>query len=490
MTAVVFVIDSSIMSVSISNLVVDLKTTTSGIQFAIALYTMIMGSLLLLGGKIQDIIGRKKTFVVGTALFAVGAFITVISFNLPMVVLGWSVIEGIGAALMLPAIIAFISKTYIGKERIKALGIFGAATAVAAASGPLVGGFLATYFSWRVAFSVMVIIAVILWFYSRRLEETEITATWRDLDIPGALTSFTGLLLLLIGIMLIEDIQNILMAVLTILVAITLLSAFFFLEKRRINNSLQPLVDIRLFKNKNFTLGNITRLITNIVLTGGLIFIFPIFVQQVMGFDAFMTGVTLLPATLGTLSFALLVTKFTDYLNPRRLVTVGLIIQLVGIILLLGTFSLKTTIWDLLPGIFLLGAGYGFTTTLLPNNILVSAPKDRQNDASSIMETGSRLGQSIGTALIGTILLFSIFMSINPALDESGLSQMGVTEKDAIYFIEKMQTKPIKLPPELEEKAVRAMDITISESMNTTLLAAAFFNVISIVLSLLIKETG
>lgn len=488
-TSIVFVIDSSIMSVSISNLVTDLNTTTSGVQFAIALYTLVMGSLLLLGGKLQDIMGRKKTFVTGTVLFAIGAFITVISLNLTMVVLGWSVIEGIGAALMLPAIITFISKTYEDKEKIRAFASLGAATAIAAASGPLVGGFLTTYLSWRVAFSAMVIIAVILWFYSRKLSEIKPTSTWNDLDIPGAITSFLGLLLLLVGIMFLDDTNNLIPAILIIVISIILLASFFYLQKRRIKSSKEPLVDVRLFKKRNFTLGNLTRFVTNIVLMGGLVFIFPIFVQQVLGFNAFMTGITLFPATLGILAFALLATKLSDYMKPRRLVSAGLIIQLVGIFLLINIFSLKTTIWDMMPGVFLLGAGYGFTTTLLPNNILNSAPQNKQNDASAIMETGSKIGQSMGTALIGTILLFSVFFSLGPALEESGLSQMGVTEKDAVEFVEKMQTEPLSLTPEIEEKATKAVDMTISSSMNTTMYAAAIFTLIAILLSFFMVDT-
>lgn len=466
----------------------DLDTTASGVQFAIALYTLVMGSLLLLGGKLQDIMGRKKTFLIGTVLFAIGALITVISFNLIMVVLGWSVLEGIGAAMMLPAIIAYISKTYHGKERIWALGIFGATTAIAAASGPLVGGFLTTYFSWRVAFSVMVIVAVILWIYSRQLEETKPTATWSELDISGASTSFLGLLLLLIGIMFLDDPQNISWGIILVIFGLILLLIFYYIQKRRINSSKDPLVDVRLFQNRSFTLNNVIRLVTNVVVTGGMVFIFPIFVQQVMGFNAFMTGVTLLPATIGTLTFALLVSKFADYLKPRHLVTIGLSIQLMGIFVLLNTFSLKTSIWDLIPGIFLIGAGYGFTTTLLPNNILSSAPKERQNDASSIMETGSRVGQSMGTALIGTILLFGVFMSLPPALEDSGLAQLGVTENDAVQYVEKMQTENLSFPPEIQEKITRATDITISSSMNTAMYAMAILTLISIFTSLMVRE--
>lgn len=487
-TAIVFVIDSAIMSVSISTLVVDLNTTASGVQLAIALYTLIMGSLLLLGGKLQDILGRKKTFIIGTVLFAIGAFITVISVNLAMLILGWSVIEGIGAALMLPSIITALYTTYHGKERINALGYYGAAGAIAAASGPIVGGFLSTYLSWRLAFTIMVVVALYQLYAARKLEETKITAQWKDLDLLGAIFSFLGLLLFLVGIMALDNPDNITTSLIIFVVAVILLIIFYLIELNRIKASKQPLIDVNLFKIRNFTFSNTTRLITNIVLAGGLVFIFPVFLQLALGLDAFMTGLALLPATVGSMIFALAVTKFADYISPRKLVTIGLVIQLMGILLLINTFSIYTTMWNLLPGIFLIGAGYGFTTSLLPNSIMSSVPSDKHNDGTAIMETVSRLGQSMGTAVIGGILFFSLFAALAPAYEASDLNTMGISEKELNTYIQKMETTPLPVSIETSQEATKLIDETVSTSMNNCMYATAILMVIAIILSIFTRD--
>jgi len=332
---VLLVIDTSIMSVSISNLVMDLNTNATGIQFAIALYGLVTGSLMLLGGKLQDILGRKKTLMYGILLFVIGAFITVISLNLIMLIIGWSIIEGIAAALMIPTIIAFISEWFAGKERLEALAIFGGVSAVAAASGPIVGGTLATYLSWRVAFTIMVVIGIILFFYSRKLVETEITATWKDLDILGALSVTSGLFILLVGLIFLETPETSNLAFWLIGISIIFLIVFYLLQKRRIKLFKQPLIDIRLFKLRNFVLGNTSRFISNIVFTGGLVFVFPIFLQQVMGLNAFMTGVALFPATIGALLLALSTPKLSEYIKTRYLLILSFLIQLIGIYFLI-----------------------------------------------------------------------------------------------------------------------------------------------------------
>lgn len=485
---VLLVIDTSIMSVSISNLVTDLNTNATGIQFAIALYGLVTGSLMLLGGKLQDILGRKKTLMYGIILFVIGAFITVISLNLVMLVIGWSIIEGIAAAFMIPTIIAFISEWFAGKERLEALAIFGGVSAVAAASGPIVGGTLATYLSWRVAFTIMVVIGIILFFYSRKLVETEITATWRDIDILGVLSVTSGLFILLVGLVLLETPETRSLAFWLIGISIIFLIVFYLLQKRRIKLFKQPLIDIRLFKIKNFVLGNISRFVSNLVFTGGLVFVFPIFLQQVMGLNAFMTGVALFPATMGALILALLTPKLSEYIKTRYLLILSFLVQLVGIYFLINTFSLDTTIMDLVGGVFLVGAGYGVTSAILPDTIMSSAPRDRQNDAAAVAETFSRIGSSIGTAVFGTLLFFSVSSALLKSLNISGLLNQGITQAEVFSNIEAMQTTKLPLPQEIEQQVVKIINDIISSSMNDIMYAAAILFLIGIVIVFFIRE--
>ena len=207
MAIFIIVLDSSAMNVAISTLVVELNTSLSVIQAIIALYALIIASFMLLGSKIQDILGRKKTFMVGLIIYASGTTIATLSINAGMLLLGWAVLEGIGAALILPATTTIVGASYEGKDKVTAFGIWGGIAAVGAAVGPIVGGVFTTYLSWRLVFGSELIFVAAILIFRHYLTESKPTLKWKDLDIVGALLSIVSLILIVLGILLLTKPQ-------------------------------------------------------------------------------------------------------------------------------------------------------------------------------------------------------------------------------------------------------------------------------------------
>jgi MFS family permease len=262
--------------VAITTLVVELNTTLSTIQAIIALYALIIASFMLLGSKLQDILGRKRIFLIGLIIYASGTIIATLSINAGMLLIGWAVLEGIGAALILPATTTLVGSSYEGKDRVTAFGIWGGI----AAMGPIVGGFFTTYLTWRLVFGSELIFVVIIFLFRNYSTESEPTLKWKDLDILSALLSIVSLILVVMGILLLTKPQNWAYVPLLIGSGAFLFLIFLLWQRRRINNGLEPLSDISLLKNCIFGLGNINSIISQIPLAGFL-FIIHVFLQQV-----------------------------------------------------------------------------------------------------------------------------------------------------------------------------------------------------------------
>src|SRR5664280_951011 len=208
MAIFIIVLDSSAMNVAISTLVVELNTTLSTIQAIIALYALIIASFMLLGSKLQDILGRKRTFLIGLIIYASGTVVATLSINATMLMIGWAVLEGVGAALILPATTTLVGASYEGKDRVTAFGIWGGIAAMGAAIGPIVGGFFTTYLTWRLVFGSELIFVAIIFLFRNYLTESKPTLKWKDLDIVGALFSIVSLILIVLGILLLTRPQN------------------------------------------------------------------------------------------------------------------------------------------------------------------------------------------------------------------------------------------------------------------------------------------
>ena len=410
----IIALDATFMNVSISQVVADLNTDVSTIQMIMSFYTLITAAFMLLSAKLQDIVGKKKLFLIGTALYGVGTFTAAISSSATMLFIGWSVIEGIAGALMMPATVSIISGTYSGEKRTVALAIVGVMGAIAAAVGPLFGGVMTTFLSWRYGFACELIIVFIILLMQSKIPNFVPTESKSDLDITGALISFVGLVLLVLGILSLS--KDITTSVATIILGLIALVGFALFEIRRKRNGKVPLLDMALFKDRNLRVGSIILLLSYLAM-GGALFAVSLFLQSVLELNAFNTGLTTLPLTMGLLIFAVLAPSLTGKMKHKTIMAIGCIMSIAGCMLLSYQFRLDTSTLDLIPGLFVMGAGLGFLMALCTDISLVNISKESQNNASGVNTTSQTLGESLGTAVIGIILILGVFGGISHAVD-------------------------------------------------------------------------
>jgi EmrB/QacA subfamily drug resistance transporter len=420
------VIDRTFMNVAISTLVHDLHTTVGTIQSIIAIYALTMASLMLLGGKLQNVLGRKKTFNYGAMIYGVGTIVAATSLNSAMLLLGWSLLEGIGAALMLPATTSIISGTYEGERRAFSLGIISSMASGAGTLGPLIGGFLTTYYSWRYAFGLELLIIIAILLLSREIPAFPPFMKWSDINVLGAINSALGIFLLVIGILLLNNPKNWYIAPYIILSGLILLIVFYFYQRNRIKNNKEPLLDISLFKNRAFTLGNTTRFLMSFTI-GGVLFVIPVFVQTVLGANALITGLTLIPLSISIFILSFTAGKVSTRIQPRYILSLGFVLALIGSVYLTQIFSLHTTILEMVPGIILLGIGMGIVFPHSANLIFSVVRQEKQPEASGILNTGINLGSSLGTSILGVILILSTFNALTMGMgDHSPVSNLQI----------------------------------------------------------------
>jgi EmrB/QacA subfamily drug resistance transporter len=492
MAIFIIVLDSSAMNVAITTLVVELNTTLSTIQAIIALYALIIASFMLLGSKLQDILGRKKTFLLGLGIYASGTTIATLSINAHMLLIGWAILEGIGAAMILPATTTIVGAAYEGKDRITAFGIWGGIAAMGAAIGPIVGGIFTTYLTWRLVFGSELVFVAIILIFRHYLSESKPTLKWKDLDKVGVLLSIVSLILIVLGILLLTRPQYWEYVAVLITSGSILFVLFLLWQRRRIKKDLEPLSDISLLKNRVFELGNINSIIQQIPLAGFL-FIIPVFLQQVTKLNAFMTGVALLPASITILLFSLLGARLSSRLNSKYILIMGFIISATGTFLLGNLFNINTQIVDIVPGTVVFGIGIGFLLSQLTNLTMSAARSDQETDAAGFLNAFKNLGYSMGTALIGVLLLFGIFSGLTIGIEASGIAENMTTEQihDSLFnYVEKMQTvNPQNIPPNLIPEVNQIVDSTISSAMKQTFNALTLILILGFIISIFLPRS-
>jgi EmrB/QacA subfamily drug resistance transporter len=402
------VIDKTFLNVAIYTLIRDLNTNIQTIQSIIAIYSLVMASLMLLGGKLQDVFGRRKTFLMGASIYGIGTVIAALSINSAMLLLGWSILEGIGAALMMPATTSIISGSYEGENRAFALGIISSMASGAGTIGPIIGGFLTTYYTWRYAFGLELVIILTILLFSRKISVFPPVIKWKDIDIFGAATSISGIFLLVEGVLLLNHPANWNIAPYFIIIGIIILIIFYFSQKMRMAKNKNPLLDITLFNNRAFTFGNIARLIMNFTI-GGVVFVIPVYLQDVIGANPLITGLTLIPMSIGIFVMSFTAGKVSTRIQPRYILSIGFLASIAGSIYLSLIFSPSTTVLSIMPGVLFLGIGMGIVFPHSANVIFAVARRDQQPDASGVLNTGINLGSSLGTAVLGVILILGSF---------------------------------------------------------------------------------
>ncbi|MGZ7108753.1 MAG: MFS transporter [Methanobacterium sp.] len=490
MAIFIIVLDSSAMNVAITTLVVELNTTLSAIQAIIALYALVIASFMLLGSKIQDILGRKKTFLIGLGIYATGTTIATLSLNAPMLLLGWAILEGIGAALILPATTTIVGASYEGKDKATAFGIWGGIAAMGAAIGPIVGGIFTTYLTWRLVFGTELLFVAAILIFRHYLTESKPTLKWKDLDIIGALLSIVSLILIVLGILLLSSPQLWGYVAILIVSGSVLFAIFLLWQRRRINKDQEPLSDISLLKNRLFGLGNLNSVIQQIPIAGFL-FIIPVFLQQVTKLDAFNTGLALLPASIAILLFSLLGARLSSKVNPKYILMIGFLISAAGTYILSSVFNVHTTIVDIIPGTVVFGIGIGLSLSQITNLTISAARSDQGTDAAGFFNAFKNLGYSMGTALIGVLLLIGIFGGLTAGIQTSGLAGNSTTEQiqgNIVTYVEKMQTQPLQISPELVPQATQIVESTISSAMDQTFTALTLILLLGFITSIFLPK--
>ena len=480
----IIALDATFMNVSIAQVVADLHTDVSTIQATMSFYTLITAAFMMLSAKLQDIVGKKKLFLIGTALYGIGTFTAAISSSSTMLFIGWAVIEGVAGALMMPATVSIISGTYHGEKRTFALAIIGVMGAIAAAIGPLFGGVMTTFLSWKYGFASELIIVIIILLLQSKIPSFPPTESKKDLDITGTIISLIGLVLLVYGILSLTNDFNTSIGV--IIVRIITLVGFVWFELRRKRSGKVPLLDIELLKDKNLSVGTLILLLAYLSM-GGALFAISLFLQSVLQLNAFDTGLTTLPLTIGLLIFALMAPSLSVKLGHRKLMAIGCIIAIVGCMLLSTQFRLHTSMLNLLPGMFIMGAGLGFAMALSVDIAIINVPPEGQNGASGITSTSQSLGESMGTAIIGIILILGVFGGISHAVDVYAPEYSG-NETFELEAYESFQTVSSINDIQSDPTVVGIVDIILQDTMAFVMQITAIIMAIVLILTLLLED--
>jgi MFS family permease len=421
----VMVLDSSVMNVSISQIVEDLDTSVQGVQLAITFYALVMAALMLAGAKLGDILGRDKAFAIGLGIYGVGSLTTALSPNLGVLLVGWSFVEGLGAAIVVPAIVSLIAGTYEGKNRAAAFGIIGGVAGAAIAAGPLIGGWVTTEFSWRYVFAGEVVIVAAVLLMRGRLKHFPALIPRPKLDYVGIALSASGLGIAVYGVLKSSEWGLIQPAgALTIngteitpfgfsavpfliLAGGGLLAGFAMWEERRERLGQDTLLDRRLLRIVPLRAGLLTLMMQQLILLGTF-FVLPVYLQIVLGLDAFETGKRLFPMSVTMFLAALAAPRLLSGVSPKRVSQAGLVALVIASLLLLGTIDVELNEAGFAIALAIFGIGAGLLLSQLGNVIMSSVAADKTNEAGGLQGTAQNLGAALGTALIGAVLLAAL----------------------------------------------------------------------------------
>jgi MFS family permease len=421
----VMVLDTSVMNVAISEIVDDLDTTIQGVQTAITMYTLVMAAFMLLGAKLGDILGRNRAFAIGLAIYGAGSLTTALSPNLGVLLIGWSGVEGFGAVLVIPAIAALTAASYEGRERALAYALLGGVAAAAIAAGPLIGGWVTTEFTWRYVFAGETVVVVLILLLQGRIPRAAAAERRPQLDIVGVALSASGLGLIVFAILR-SSVWGFVQArtpptidgteitplgfspvPFLVLGGLALLGAFFIWEQRRARLGRDQLLDPTLLRVVQLRAGLSSLLGQQLVLMGTF-FVIPVYLQTVLGFDAFETGKRLLPLSVAMLLFALLGPRLAARRSPRTVAQLGLIAVSIGAMVMLGTLDVTLNDTGFKIALALIGAGGGLLASQLGNVIMSSVAPAKSSEGGGLQGTAQNLGSSLGTAIIGAVLIASL----------------------------------------------------------------------------------
>jgi MFS family permease len=444
-------LDSSVMNVSIATVAKDVGTTVTGIQGAITAYTLVMAALMITGAKVGAMIGRKRAFAIGCVIYGCGSFTTAIAPNLPVLLFGWSFLEGVGAALILPAIVALVAGNFATERRPAAYGMVAAAGAIAVAVGPLIGGLCTTYFSWRWVFAGEVVLVLVILLLVRRIADAPVEKR-PHLDLVGAVLSALGLGLLVFGVLRSGEwgwIQpkadgpswaGLSPTVWLILGGLFVLWIFFRWQARLVARGDEPLVRPVMLRNRQLT-GGLIMFFFQYLVQAGFFFVVPLFLSVCLGLSALATGVRLLPLSITLLAAAIGIPRLLPNVSPRLVVRSGLLALLAGTVVLLAALDKDAGAEIVFVPMLLIGLGIGALASQLGAVTVSAVPDEESPEVGGLQNTATNLGASLGTALAGSILIATLTSSFltnieqSPAIPSQVKSQAHVQLASGVPFI-------------------------------------------------------
>ena len=474
----VMLLDSSVMNVAIATVAKDVGTTVTGIQTAITLYTLVMAMFMVTGGKLGSMYGRKRIFMIGCIVYGLGSLTTAVAPNLPILIFGWSFLEGIGAAMILPAVVALVAANVPAEGRPKAFGLVMGAGAIAVALGPLIGGFATTFFSWRWVFVGEVVVVVLILFLARRMEEPP-RPDRVPLDVIGAILLAIGLGLAVYGVLRSSDWGwvspkgdtpapgGLSLTLWLIMLGGLTVWAFFEWEAHLITQGREPLVRPSIFRYREMNAG-LTMFFVQYLVQAGVFFTIPLFLSVALGLSALETGVRILPLSIALLAGAVGIPRFFPRASPRLVVRLGLLGMLAGTVVLAVALEPDAEASIVTVPLLLLGLGMGALASQLGAVTVSAVPERLTGEVGGIQNTATNLGAAIGTALAGSIMIAALTASFltsvteNPDIPSSVKDQANVQLASGIPFMSdadfKIALDEAGVPPDVAAAAIEAND--------------------------------
>ncbi|SDD65385.1 MFS transporter [Rhodococcus tukisamuensis] len=465
-------LDSSVMNVSMATVASDIGTTITGIQTAITLYTLVMATMMITGGKVGTILGRRRAFGIGLVVYGIGSFTTAVAPNLAVLLIGWSLLEGLGAALIMPAIVALVAANFAPERRPGAYGLIAAAGAMAVAAGPLIGGAVTTFASWRYVFLGEVVLVAAILLVLKRIED--VAPRRVRLDLVGSALSVAGLGMLVYGVLRSSEwgwlrpypggtaVLGLSPTFWLILAGMLVVYGFLRWESHLTETGGEPLLDVRLLRNDQLT-GGLTMFLAQFMIQAGVFFVVPLFLSVVLELNALETGVRLFPLSVSLLVAAAGIPKVWPHASPRRVVRFGLTSMLLGILMLAAGMDPGANAAVVAVPMLLMGFGLGALSSQLGAVTVSAVPDEQSPEVGGLQNTATNLGASLGTALIGSVLIGTLSASVaagiaaNPQVPPSVQQQASTELVAGVPFLSDTQLRSALAEASVSESTADAI---------------------------------
>lgn len=507
----VMVLDSTVMNVSISQVASDLGTTISGMQAAITFYTLTMAALMLTGGKLGDRWGRRRAFTIGAVIYGVGSLTTALSPNLPVLLIGWSLVEGLGAVLVIPAIAALTAINYTGKARVAAFSLLGAVTGLAAAAGPLIGGLVTTYASWRYVFIGETVVMIVVLLFSRRIHDTAPAAPAR-IDLASVVLSALGMALVVFGVLQSKtwgwvvplappQVGGVTIAPLGISPVAWLifggalvLWAFVARQRRLERRGGVPLLRVSLLGVPALRSG-LSGFLAQYFVIAALFFVVPVYLQTILGYDALQTGLKILPLSAGLVVFSVIGSRLSSRRAARQVSRAGQYVMAFGILLVLLSVGAELIAWLFAIGMFVVGAGFGLLASQLGNVNMSAVDEGDTSEVGGLQGTFQNLGSSFGTAIVGSLFIlmlgsgFASSVQASTTLTPDQREQVTTSVQGGVPIVSEKQARQLVLDGGGSEAAADDIAARYTAAQLEALRTAMFIVfVLAVVASVLLRH--